>query len=119
MIASLSVHLPVYDILGELADRIRLQEEEARKAVTFEPAEVDFEVPGSAEPQRRKKKAARQREKAKRERLAKAAEAQARAQAQQQQKTPPPELTSPQAVQQHSTNPDLEPDNPQFIAEEN
>ena len=119
LIASLFVHLPVYEVLGDLADRIRFQEEEARKAVTFEPAEVDFEVPGSVEPQRRKKKAAREREKAKRERLAKAVEAQARAQAQQQKQAPPPELTSPQAVQQHSTNPNLEPDNPQFIAEEN
>ena len=119
LIASLFVHLPVYEILGDLADRIRLQEEEARKAVTFEPAEVDFEVPGSAEPQRLKKKAARERDKAMRERVAKAVEAEAQAQAQQQKQPPPPELTSPQAVQQHSTNPNLEPDNPQFIAEEN
>ncbi|MGB5349292.1 MAG: hypothetical protein WBN10_06800 [Polyangiales bacterium] len=118
LIASLFVHLPVYEVLGDLADRIRLQEEEARKAVTFEPAEVDFDVPGSAEPERRKKKSARAREKAKRERLARAVEAETRAQPQQKQ-TPPPELTSPQAVQQHSTNPELEPDNPEFIAEEN
>lgn len=118
LIASLFVHLPVYEVLGDLADRIRLQEEEARKAVTFEPAEVDFDVPGSAEPERRKKKSARAREKAKRERLARAVEAETRAEVQQKQ-TPPPELTSPQAVQQHSTNPELEPDNPEFIAEEN
>ncbi len=118
LIASLFVHLPVYEVLGDLADRIRLQEEEARKAVTFEPAEVDFDVPGSAEPERRKKKSARAREKAKRERLARAVEAETRAEVQQKQ-TPPPELTSPQAVQQHSSNPELEPDNPEFIAEEN
>ncbi len=118
LIASLFVHLPVYEVLGDLADRIRLQEEEARKAATFEPAEVDFEVSGSAEPQRRKKKAARERAKAKRERLARAVEAETRAQVQQKQ-TPPPQLRSPQAVQQQSTDPEVEPDNPEFIAEEN
>ncbi|MGB5547473.1 MAG: hypothetical protein WBM74_12945 [Polyangiales bacterium] len=119
LFASLSVHLPVYDMLGGLADRIRLHEEEAKKNKTFEPVEVDFEVPGDEKSQRPKKKAARDREKAKRERLAKALEAQAEPQVQQQKKSPPPELTTPQAVQQHSSDPNVEPDNPNFIAEEN
>ena len=119
LIASLSVHLPVYDILGGLADRIRLQEEEARKNQTFEPVEVDFEASGDADSKRPKKKTVRERQKAKRERLAKAVEAQAEAQVQEKQDAQPPELTSPQAVQQHSTNPDVAPEDPQFIAEEN
>jgi len=120
LFASLSVHLPVYDLLGGLADRIRLQAEEARKAQTYDPVEVDFEVPGSADSKpAKRKKAAREREKAKRERLAKALEAQAQAQVQQQQKPQQPPVTAPQAVQQHSTNPDVAPDDPQFIAEEN
>ena len=116
LIASLLVHLPVYDMLGGLADRIRLDDEEARKAQKFEPVEVDFEVPGSTQSERPKQKAARERAKAKRERLAKAV------QAQQAQPQPNPQQRSqltPQAVQQHSTDPSVEPDNPQFIAEEN
>ncbi|MFW2388863.1 MAG: cell envelope integrity protein TolA [Polyangiales bacterium] len=120
LFASLSVHLPVYDILGGLADRIRLQEEEARKNEQLEPVEVDFEVPGDSASTRPKKKAERKRAKRKRERIAQAQPVQAEPQAQSQQKpTPPPPQTSPQAVQQHSATPDEAPDNPQFIAEEN
>ena len=66
LIASLFVHLPVYDILGGLADRLRLEDEEARNAQKSEPVEVDFEVPSSTRSERPKKKAARERSKAKR-----------------------------------------------------
>ena len=118
LIASLLVHLPVYDILGGLADRLRLEDDEARKAQKSEPVEVDFEVPSSTRSERPKKKAAREREKAKRERLAKAVQAE-QAQAQQQRNPQQPPQTRPQAIQQHSTDPNVEPDNPQFIAEEN
>ncbi len=119
LLASLSVHLPVYDILGGLADRIRLEQEEARNRQTFEPVEVDFEATGDTDAKRPEKKEARERQKAKRERVIKTVEAQAEAQVQTKQNARPPELTSPQAVQQHSTNPDVEPENPEFIAEEN
>ena len=36
LVASLSVHLPVYEVLGGLADRIRAEAEEARKQQQFD-----------------------------------------------------------------------------------
>jgi hypothetical protein len=116
LIASLSVHLPVYEVLGGLADRLRSETDEARKAQQFDPVEVDFEVSDDTKSQRARKKA-RQREKVKREQLAQAAVAQAK----EAHKPPPPRPdTARQAVQQHSTNPDVEPpDNAQFLAEQN
>ncbi|TNF64348.1 MAG: hypothetical protein EP303_01310 [Deltaproteobacteria bacterium] len=120
LIASLSVHLPVYEVLGSLADRIRAEAEEARKERKFDPVEVDFDVPDSTESQRARTKKARQREKAKRERLAQAVQQQAQQQAQQTRKPQQPPIEAPQAIQQHSTDPDVEPpDNAQFIAEQN
>jgi hypothetical protein len=120
LIASLSVHLPVYEVLGGLADRIRAAEEEARQVRKFDPVEVDFEVPDDTKSQRARKKSRRQQEKAKREQVAKAAQEQAQQQAEQTQKPQQPPIEAPQAVQQHSTNPDVEPpDNAQFIAEQN
>jgi len=116
LIASLLVHLPVYDVLGGLADRLRAADEEARKAQHYDPVEVDFEVPDDTKSQRARKKA-RQREKVNRERLAQAVAAQAK----EAHKPPPPRpQEARQAVQQHSTNPDVEPpENAQFIAEQN
>ena len=120
LIASLMVHLPVYEVLGGLADHFRAENEEARKAQQFDPVEVDFEVPDDSKSQRAKKKA-RQREQTKRERQAKAAQEQAQqAQQEQTQQAQRPPLEAPQAVQQRSTDPDVEPpDNTQFVAEEN
>jgi hypothetical protein len=116
LIASLSVHLPLYEVLGGLADRFRLEDEETKQARKFDPVEVDFEVSDDTKPQRARKKP-RKREKVKRERLAKAVQVRAEQQAKQTQQPP---VEAPQAVQQHSTNPDVEPpDNPQFIAEQN
>jgi len=118
LIASLSVHLPVYEVLGGLADRFRAEAEEAKQAQKFDPVEVDFEVADSTKSERARKKQ-RQREQAKREQLAKAVQAQAQQQAEQQQKPTQPPINAPQAVQQHSTNPDEVPDDPQYIAEQN
>ena len=118
LIASLSVHLPVYEVLGGLADRIRAAEEEARQQKRYDPVEVDFEVPADSKPERaRKKTARRQKAQAKQKPVAQAVQAQAKA-----QQKPPPERpeTARQAVQQHSTDPDVEPpDNAQFLAEQN
>ena len=117
LIASLSVHLPVYEVLGGLADRLRAETEKAKKIEHFDPVEVDFEVADSTKSQRARKKP-RQRDQARRERLAQAMAEQAQKQAQQQPQQPP--IEAPQAVEQHSTNPDVEPpDNAQFIAAEN
>jgi len=124
LIASLLVHLPVYEVLGELADRLRTESEEAKKARKFDPVEVDFDVADSTKSQRARK-TPRAREQAKRERVAQVVQQQQQQQQAQQQaertKEPQkPRVEAPQAVQQHSTNPDVEPpENPQFVAEEN
>ncbi len=124
LLASLMVHFPVYEVLGKLADRFRAADEEAKKARKFDPVEVDFTVPESAKPQRARK-TPRAREQAKREQVAKTLQQpqqqqEAQQQSKQEQKAQQPRIESPQAVQQHSTNPDVKPpDNPQFVAEEN
>lgn len=121
LIASLSVHLPVYDVLGELADRLKAEAEEARKNRKYEPVEVDFEVPDSGKSQQPRRKAERRaRAPEKREERAPTPveELQAKASPQQRQPVQPPQ-NAPQAVQQHSTNPDVEPDDARFIAEQN
>ena len=120
LIASLSVHLPVYEVLGGLADRIRAEADEARKRQQFDPVEVEFDVPSDSksQPPRKTARAKQQRQKAKREQLAKAALVQP--QAAQQRKPQQPQLEKPQAIQQHSADPDVEaPDNARFIAEQN
>ena len=121
LIASLSVHLPVYDVLGNLADRLKAEAEEARKNRKYDPVEVDFEVPESGKSERARKQARRERrEQQERERIAQQAEQQARAEVKPEARPPaPPPPDAPQAVQQHSTNPDVEPDNARFIAEQN
>jgi hypothetical protein len=121
LIASLSVHLPVYDVLGNLADRFKAEAEEARKSRKYDPVEVDFEVPDTGKSQRARKKAARERQKqeARQKRVAQQARQQPQVATPQQRKPPPQRPNSPQAVQQHSTNPDVEPDDPRFIAEQN
>lgn len=120
LIASLSVHLPVYEVLGDLADRLQAEMEEARKSRRYDPVEVDFDVPQTGKSERARKKP-REEEKIARKREAQAKvveQQQARAAAEKRPQQPRPELTTPQAVQQHSTNPDVEPDNARFIAEE-
>jgi hypothetical protein len=117
LIASLLVHLPVYDVLGGLADRLKAADDEAaRKAQQYNPVEVDFEVADQTKPQRARKKT-RQRQKVKSERVAQAVAAQAKA----AKKPPPPRPDEArQAVQQHSTDPDVEPpEDAQFLAEQN
>jgi hypothetical protein len=121
LIASLSVHLPVYEVLGGLADRFRAEAEEAKQARHFDPVEVDFEFPADSKSERARKKP-RQQERAKREQQAKAVQEQALAQQQAERTENPqqPPIEAPQAVQQHSTDPDVEPpDNAQFVAEQN
>jgi hypothetical protein len=120
LIASLSVHLPVYDVLGNLADRLKAEAEEARKNRVFDPVEVDFEVPDTSKSQRPQRKAQRERQKqeAQQKRLAQQLLEQAQPTPEQRKPQQPP-INSPQAVQQHSTNPDVEPDNARFIAEQN
>ena len=63
LIASLSVHLPVYEVLGDLADRLRAAAEEAQKEREYNPVEVDFEVAQGAKSERAQKKP-RERQKA-------------------------------------------------------
>ena len=123
LIASLSVHLPVYDVLGNLADRLSAQAEEARKNRSYEPVEVDFDVAESSKSQRPLKRAREERAKRQEQQpVAQAAQQQPPSPAQttpeQRQPVPPPP-NAPQAVEQHSTNPDVEPDNARFIAEQN
>ena len=118
LIASLSVHLPVYEVLGELADHFRELAEEERVTLTSDPVEIDFEVAGKKSQRARKKRAQRQRQK--RPRAAQTAE-ELKAQAKPTEKKPyQVPVESVQAIQQHATNPDAEaPENPQFVAEQN
>lgn len=120
LIASLSVHLPVYEVLGGLADRFRSQAEEARKANQFNPVEVDFEVPSDDKSQRARRKPA-ERKTAKREQKPEQVVQAVEAQTKEANQPPPPRPEEArQAVQQHSTNPDVEPpENAQFLAEQN
>ncbi len=118
LIASLSVHLPVYEVLGGLADHLRELAEKEREAQASEPVEIEFEVDGQKSQRARKKRANRQRRK--RPQVAQPVQQQ-KAQSKPAEKKPfevPPDAV--QAVQQHSTNPDAEPpENPEFVAEEN
>lgn len=122
LIASLFVHLPVYEVLGDLADRLRAEADEASKNRKYDPVEVDFEVAQDAKSEPARKKPA-ERRKSEREREQKVAQAVPAQPQQRQERDNPderPPVEAPQAVQQHSTNPDAEPpDNPKFIAEEN
>ncbi|TFH26622.1 MAG: hypothetical protein E4H00_10395 [Myxococcales bacterium] len=120
LIASLSVHLPVYEVLGGLADRFRSQAEEARKANQFNPVEVDFEVPSDDKSQRARRKPA-ERKTAKREQKPEQVVQAVEAQTKEANQPPPPRPEEArQAVQQHSTNPDVEPpEHAQFLAEQN
>ncbi len=120
LIASLSVHLPVYDVLGSLADRLKAEADEARKTRTFDPVEVDFDVTDPGKSQRARKKP-RERAKERQQRVAKAVQ---QAQPQlpstpRQTPVPPTPPDSPHAIQQHSANPDEAPDDPRFIADQN
>ena len=95
LIASLFVHLPIYEVLGGLADRIRMEDEEAKQARKFDPVEVDFEISDDTKSQRARKKSRQRQQKAKRELLAKAVQEQAQQTRQPQQ----PPIEVPQAVQ--------------------
>jgi hypothetical protein len=122
LIASLSVHLPVYEVLGGLADRLKAEAEEARKDQKLNPVEVEFDVPETGKSQLAREKARKRT--ADRPKVAKKPRAQVQPQPSvtppkpQQPNTPPPP-NAPQAVQQHSENPDQAPDNARFIAEQN
>lgn len=123
LIASLMVHLPVYEVLGDLADRLRAAAEEARKNEQYKPVEVDFDV-AQGEQSERPKQRPKEREKAAAQEPKKVAQAvptpEQQAQRRQQQQPQQPPTEAPQAIQQHSTNPEAErPPNARFIAEEN
>ena len=119
LIASVSVHLPVYEVLGDLADHLRELADEARKTSDLEPVEVEFNVTDSftAEaPRQRKRQNAKRRAKPQ-QKLARAVAQQKK----QRQKPPPPhEQPTRQAIQQRSQNPDVEPPpDARYIAQEN
>ncbi|MEM9728789.1 MAG: hypothetical protein AAF997_09405 [Myxococcota bacterium] len=118
LVASLSFHLPMYEVLGTLADHFReLAEEEKKRAP--EPVEVEFDVPDEAQAQAPKKK---RRRNPKRQARPQQRQAQARAQQTPQEKRPPPpqEKLNRQAIQQRSQNPDVEPPpDAQYVAQEN
>lgn len=118
MIASVSVHLPVYEVLGDLADHLRELAEAEKKKNALDPMEVEFEVPDSftsESPKQKKRQNARRKAKPQKK-VAKAV-----AQQNEQQKPPPPqEQLNRQAIQQRSQNPDVEPPpDAQYIADEN
>lgn len=119
LIASLSVHLPVYEVLGDLADHFRELAEESKKKNALEPIEVEFDVPDSftAEAPNQKKRQNTKRRAKPREKLARAVALEKN----QQRKPPPPEeRVNRQAIQQRSQNPDVEPPpDAQYIADEN
>ncbi|MGD8823328.1 MAG: hypothetical protein PVI24_00020 [Myxococcales bacterium] len=122
LIASLMVHLPVYEVLGDLADRLRAAAEEARKNEQYKPVEVNFEV-AQGDKSERARKSPKERQKAApqaRQKVAQAVPAPEQQAQQRQERPQQPPIEAPQAVQQHSTNPDVErPQNARFIAEEN
>jgi hypothetical protein len=118
LIASLSVHLPVYEVLGKLADRIAAEAERARQSRQYDPVEVDFDVSEAGKSQlarekARKKPAADRPQKRPQQQLA----ALKRAAEQQQQRPAQPPPDSPHAIQQHATNQEA-PENARFIAEQ-
>ncbi|MEM7437517.1 MAG: hypothetical protein AAF436_20355 [Myxococcota bacterium] len=121
LIASLSLHLPVYEVLGKLADHLRELAEEERKNAP-EPVEVEFDVPDqvTAEaPTRKKRQNAKRRARPQQKRAQRAAQPQPTPE-QKQQQAPPEEPLNRQAVQQRSQNPDVEPPpDARFVAQEN
>jgi len=119
LIASLSVHLPVYEVLGGLADRLKARAEEARKQRKLDPVEVDFDVPQTGTSELARKKQRRRPAEQTKPTRKQVAQMQERAAQQQQQPQQPPPPDAPQAIQQHAENPDQAPDNARFIAEQN
>ncbi len=117
LIASLSVHLPVYEVLGDLADHFRELAERERISHQSDPVEIDFDVSSDKKSQRARKKQARRQE---RQPVTKPPE-ELKGRAEVAEKAPREvPVESVQAIQQHATNPDAEPpENPQFVAEEN
>ena len=120
MLASLAVHLPVYEVLGALADRFA----EKKVTISTPPSSVEFDVDWEtsqasqtiekdAEPERRPKRRAKPKPK------------KLQAQAQQvveevEPAQPIPEPEHQQAIKQKSTDNKVPPpDNAQYIAEEN
>ena len=121
LIASLSVHLPVYEVLGGLADHFRELAEESKRRSDLEPVEVEFDVADRAERQRPRSK---RRQSVKRRAKSKPKQQKQRAVAQRQQEqqrqAPPQEQVNRQAIQQRSRNPDVEPPpNARYVAQEN
>jgi hypothetical protein len=126
VLASLMVHLPVYGVLGKVADHFRELEELARKNAELTPVEVDFEVPDDMrvpdspavpEPDEPKPKAAEKKPKEAAQAEAVPAEV---AKAEEQQSTTPQKPPDRQAIQQRSQDPDVEPPpDTQYVAQEN
>ncbi len=124
LVASLSVHLPLYDVLGDLADHWRELAAESERD-KLEPVEVDFDFDPSAtteppKPKTRAQRKAAAKAKAKEQQQQKKV-AQAEPQQEQPQQKPPPEKApNRQAIQQRSQNPDVEPPpDANYVADQN
>ncbi len=144
LLASLAVHLPVYEVLGYLAKKFA----EEHVASNAPPVEIEFEVgePMAEEPAEAAQDEAVEApeapddgsERARRERRERREETQEEEREQEEQQeeeeqpqeeqqvaqvepqpTPPPEAMNKQAIQQRSQNPDQPPPDTNYIAEEN
>ncbi len=119
------VHLPVYGVLGKMADHFRELEELARKKAELTPVEVDFDVPEDMQvPQSTSApKPDKPKPKAREKKAEEAAKAEAVAAEAQKATQPPPTPQKPperQAIQQRSQQPDVEPPpDTQYVAQEN
>ena len=114
LVASLAVHLPVYEVLGALADRLAQQPAPVGAAP---PSTVEFDVdwastPANREPEPDDNKPKKAKDKPKlKPKVAQAKPAQV--------KPAPAEPENKQAVQQRSQDPDVEAPDTNFIAEQN
>lgn len=120
IVASLGVHLPVYRVLGVLADHWRAALEAERQQHAADAVELDFDALDAADVKEKKKErpAVETRER-RQEKNKKKPVAEVEA-VEQQQAPPPPDRMTQQAIRQRSQNPDVDPPpDTNFIAEEN
>ena len=119
ILASLGVHLPVYQALGALADHWRAVMEAEKDAAPASSVELDFDAVDSADV-KEKKRDRRKTERAKRKRKAEAEKQLAQAEPAEPRQVPPVEKLSRQAIKQRSQNPDVEPPpDTNYVAEQN
>ena len=118
IVASLMVHLPVYEVLGKLADHLRVNPPEVVRPPSTVEFNVDWDETPIADTQEEQKQVEPQ-PKAKPKKKPKEQQAQAKAEeVKPAEQVPDPEHQ--QAVQQKSQNSEVPPpDNAQYIAEEN